>query len=80
MLSLRSSSLNGVESKPAQVHQFADVTLLERRGEERTQEFGPGSAKTRPPKLRVPTSPSKWFRLDGFKPSSFFCRLQNAAC
>lgn len=37
--------LNGVESKPAQVHQFADVTLLERRGEERTQEFGPGSAK-----------------------------------
>lgn len=37
--------LNGVESKTAQVHQFADVTLLERWGEERAQEFGPDSRK-----------------------------------
>ena len=37
--------LNRVESKTAQVHQFADVTLLERCGEERAQEFGPNSGK-----------------------------------
>lgn len=37
--------LHRVESKTAQVHQFADVTLLERRSEERAQEFGPDSGK-----------------------------------